>query len=171
MHYYYFIIVMWLAAVGSKFLTLSYSSKINGYLYPQRVSLPLKKRRDMFSEGNAVHPVGCDSPLQMLMAVWCIFFLIYWTSCVTACCCYLTREIVSLRQFWVNDVWTLLGQERSLMDKKGLKKEQRFKFTLTTQSLRCKPTLLNQMREAEKLICICTWHSTTRTLSVWVAWS
>jgi hypothetical protein len=23
--------------------------------------------------GNAAHPVGCDSPLQILMAVWCTF--------------------------------------------------------------------------------------------------
>jgi hypothetical protein len=39
-------------------LTLSYSSKINGYLYPQRVSPHLKKKhRDMLSEGNAVHPL------------------------------------------------------------------------------------------------------------------
>jgi hypothetical protein len=44
-------------------LTLSYSSKINGYLYPQRVSPPLKKRCDMFSEGNAAHLVRRDSPL------------------------------------------------------------------------------------------------------------
>ncbi len=30
-------------------------------VYPQRVSPPLKKLRDMFSGGNAAHPVGCDS--------------------------------------------------------------------------------------------------------------
>ncbi len=24
----------------------------------------------MFSEGNAAHPVGCDSPLQIEMSVW-----------------------------------------------------------------------------------------------------
>ena len=29
--------------------------------------------------------------------------------------------IVRLRQFWVNDVWTLRGRESSLMNKKGLK--------------------------------------------------
>jgi hypothetical protein len=28
--------------------------------------------------------------------------------------------IVSLRQFWVNDVWTLPGQESPLMNKKEL---------------------------------------------------
>ncbi len=28
------------------------------------------KRRDMLSEGYAVHPVGCDSPLQIVMEVW-----------------------------------------------------------------------------------------------------
>ncbi len=33
--------------------TLSYHQK---YLYSQRVSPPFKKRRDMFSEGNAAHP-------------------------------------------------------------------------------------------------------------------
>jgi hypothetical protein len=35
--------------------------KNNGYLYLQRVSQPLKKRCDVFSEGNAAHPVGCAS--------------------------------------------------------------------------------------------------------------
>ncbi len=45
-------------------LTLSYSSKINGYLYHQRVSPPLKKTPWYLSEGNAALPVGCDSPLQ-----------------------------------------------------------------------------------------------------------
>jgi hypothetical protein len=33
-----------------------------------------KKRPDMFSEGNAAHPVGYDSPLEMVMAVSCTFF-------------------------------------------------------------------------------------------------
>ncbi len=56
-------------------LTLSYSSKINSYLYHQRVSPPLKKFPDMLSEGNAAHPVGCDSPLQIVMAVWRPFCL------------------------------------------------------------------------------------------------
>jgi hypothetical protein len=49
-------------------LTLSYSSKINGYLYLQRVSPPPEeKHRDILSEGNAAH--GCDSPLQIVKAV------------------------------------------------------------------------------------------------------
>jgi hypothetical protein len=30
--------------------------------------------RDMFSEGNAAHPVGCDSPLLIVMAVRHTFF-------------------------------------------------------------------------------------------------
>ncbi len=34
-----------------------------------------KKRPDMLSEGNATHPVGCDSPLQIVMAVWRPFCL------------------------------------------------------------------------------------------------
>ncbi len=55
-------------------LTLSYSSKLNGYLYHQRVSPSLKKHRDVLSEGNAAHPVGFDSLLQIVMAVWCPFF-------------------------------------------------------------------------------------------------
>ncbi len=42
-------------------LTLSYLSKINNVLLPQRVSPPLKKWRDMFSEGNAAHTVRSDS--------------------------------------------------------------------------------------------------------------
>ncbi len=29
----------------------------------------------MLSEGNAAHPVGCDSPLQIVMAVWQPFCL------------------------------------------------------------------------------------------------
>ncbi len=28
----------------------------------------------MFSEGNAAHPVGCDSLLQIVIAIWRIFF-------------------------------------------------------------------------------------------------
>ncbi len=52
-------------------LTLSYSSKINSYLYLQRVFLPLKKKcYGMFSEGNAAHPNRHDSSLQTVMAVW-----------------------------------------------------------------------------------------------------
>jgi hypothetical protein len=51
-------------------LTLSYSSKINGYFYHQRVSPPLKKRSDTLSEGNAAHPFGCDSLWSIVMAVW-----------------------------------------------------------------------------------------------------
>jgi hypothetical protein len=56
-------------------LKLSYSSKINGYLYHHRVSPPLKKHPDVLSEGNAAPPVGCDSPLQIVMAVWLPFSL------------------------------------------------------------------------------------------------
>jgi hypothetical protein len=49
--------------------------KINGYLYQQRVSPPLKKRPDMLSEVNAAHPGECDSPLQIVMTVWHPFCL------------------------------------------------------------------------------------------------
>jgi hypothetical protein len=35
--------------------------------------LALEKRCDVFSEGDAVHPVRCDSPLQIVMAVWCTY--------------------------------------------------------------------------------------------------
>jgi hypothetical protein len=42
--------------------------KNKSYFYPQRVSLPLKKKRcDMVSEGNASHPGKCDSPLQIVI--------------------------------------------------------------------------------------------------------
>jgi hypothetical protein len=59
--------------VKFKILTLFYSSKINGYFYLQRVSPPLKKKLcDMFSEVNAAHPVGCDSPI--VLTVWRKFF-------------------------------------------------------------------------------------------------
>jgi hypothetical protein len=46
----------------------------------------VKKNRDMFSEGNAAHPVRCDSPLQIVMAVWRIYFILFELagSCVTA---------------------------------------------------------------------------------------
>ncbi len=33
-----------------------------------------KKRHDVFSQANAARPVGCDSPLQIVMAVWRTFF-------------------------------------------------------------------------------------------------
>jgi hypothetical protein len=59
------------------FLTLSYSSKINAAFYPQRVSLPLKKKcRDMYcvySEGCDDHLVGYNSPLQIKVAIWHTF--------------------------------------------------------------------------------------------------
>ncbi len=53
----------------------SYSSKINGFLYHQMVTPPLKKRPDMLSEGKAALHVGCDSPVQIVMAVWRPFCL------------------------------------------------------------------------------------------------
>jgi hypothetical protein len=28
----------------------------------------------MFLEANDAHQVGCDSPLQIVMAVWCTFY-------------------------------------------------------------------------------------------------
>ncbi len=31
---------------------------------------PWKKHCDVFSEGNAAYPFGCDSPLQLVMAVF-----------------------------------------------------------------------------------------------------
>ncbi len=33
-----------------------------------------KKCHDVFSQANAARPVGCDSPLQIVMAVWRTFF-------------------------------------------------------------------------------------------------
>jgi hypothetical protein len=44
-------------------LALSYSSKINGFLYLQRVSLTLTKCCGMFPEGNSDLSFRCDSPL------------------------------------------------------------------------------------------------------------
>jgi hypothetical protein len=68
-------------------LTISYFSKINTVLCPQMIYLPLKKRRDMFSEGNVAHPVGCYSQLQIVMAGWRTFFEFKLAgSGVTACC-------------------------------------------------------------------------------------
>ncbi len=82
-------ILMW----PCPFKTLSYSSKINGYLYLQRVSW--KKCRDMFSEGNAAHPVGCDSPPQIVMAVRHTFLI--WTCWVE--CGSLLLSIMALFKF------------------------------------------------------------------------
>jgi hypothetical protein len=51
------------------------------------VSPPLIKRHDMFLEGNAAHSVGCDSPLQAVIAVWRTFLYIELSeSVVTALC-------------------------------------------------------------------------------------
>jgi hypothetical protein len=55
-------------------LTLSYASELNAVLFPQRVTLPLNKCRDMSSDCYAAHPVGYNSPLQIKMAVWSTFF-------------------------------------------------------------------------------------------------
>jgi hypothetical protein len=57
-------------------LTLSYSLRINGYLYYQRVSPPLKKNALIcYQRANAPQPVGCDSPLLIVMVVWRPFCL------------------------------------------------------------------------------------------------
>jgi hypothetical protein len=42
-------------------LTLSYPSEINGVLWPQRVSLLLKKCCNMTSKGYPYHPVRCNA--------------------------------------------------------------------------------------------------------------
>jgi hypothetical protein len=68
-------------------LTLSYLSKINAAFCPQRVSWPLKGRCDVFSGVDAVHPVGCDSPLQIVMAVWCTFLRFELAGSGVAACC------------------------------------------------------------------------------------
>jgi hypothetical protein len=49
-------------------------SYIKAVLYAQMISLLLKKRCDIFSEGNAAHPVEYNSPLQIKMAIWSPFF-------------------------------------------------------------------------------------------------
>jgi hypothetical protein len=38
-------------------------------MYSEGSSALEEKQRGMFSEGDAVHPVGCDSPLKIVMAV------------------------------------------------------------------------------------------------------
>jgi hypothetical protein len=59
------------------------SSKFNPFLFIKNKRLSISsegfsvlevKWRGMFSEGNAAHPVGCDSPLQIVHAVWWNFF-------------------------------------------------------------------------------------------------
>ncbi len=57
------------------FLALSYSSKIMAIHIIRGLLHPWKKRPDMLSEGNAALPVGCDSTLQIVMAVWRPFCL------------------------------------------------------------------------------------------------
>ncbi len=51
-------------------LTLSYKSKQMAIFILQGFLHHWKKRRDMFSECNAAHLVGCVNPLQIVMAVW-----------------------------------------------------------------------------------------------------
>jgi hypothetical protein len=41
---------------------------LHSNLYFQRVSLPLKKRCDIFTKVNAAHPARCDSPLQIVIS-------------------------------------------------------------------------------------------------------
>jgi hypothetical protein len=48
-------------------------SYIKTVLYAQMISLLLKKRCDIFSEGNAAHPLRCESLLQAILAVWHTF--------------------------------------------------------------------------------------------------
>ncbi len=57
-------------------VTLSYSSKINSHLYPQRVSSPWKKTQWNVFRGQYYPSVGFDSTLQIVMAVWQIFYFI-----------------------------------------------------------------------------------------------
>ncbi len=59
-------------------LTLSYSSGINAVFCPQRVSFPLEK-----TPWYGAHPVGCNRPLKITMAIWRPFFFIWtcWVEC------------------------------------------------------------------------------------------
>jgi hypothetical protein len=59
----------------------------------------------MFSEGNAAHPVGCDSPLQIVMAVWGTFFLNFELagSCVADYLCGANFHIASAKQEQKNE--------------------------------------------------------------------
>jgi hypothetical protein len=49
-------------------------SYIKAVLYAQMISLLLKIRCDIFSEGNAAHPVEYNSTLQIKMAIWSPLF-------------------------------------------------------------------------------------------------
>jgi hypothetical protein len=40
------------------------------FISSEGISALEKKRSYMFSEGNAAHPVKCESPLQILMVAW-----------------------------------------------------------------------------------------------------
>ncbi len=64
-------------------LALSYSSKINAVLCPQRVSWPLKERCYVFSEFNAAHPVGVWQPAADNNGRLVHFFKIwtFWVGC------------------------------------------------------------------------------------------
>ncbi len=57
----------------AKLLTLSYSSKINAMLCPQRGFSALEKTQWFALRGHAAHPFRCDSPLQIVMAIWSTF--------------------------------------------------------------------------------------------------
>jgi hypothetical protein len=81
-------------------LALSYSAKINGYLYPQRVSPTLKK--------NAM---TC-SQRAMLAIQWGV------TASTDRNGSLAHFFFISLWLFWVNNVWTQLGQECPQMIKK-----------------------------------------------------
>ncbi len=56
-------------------LTLSYSSTINGYLYHQRVSPPLKKTPWYVIRGQCCPSIRVWQRLWIVMAVWRTFYL------------------------------------------------------------------------------------------------
>jgi hypothetical protein len=54
--------------------TISHSIKYKWLAISSEGFSTLEKNRcDMFSEGNAAHPIGCDSQLKIVMAVWHTF--------------------------------------------------------------------------------------------------
>jgi hypothetical protein len=93
----------------TELLTLSYSSKINGYISSEAFSVLEKKGRDMsLLEGNAAHPGRSERLMQILT--------LSYSSKINS---YLYHQRISppLKD---NEAWIQLGQESPLMNKKGL---------------------------------------------------
>jgi hypothetical protein len=62
-------------------------SEINTMLYPHWVSMSLKKHHNLSSEDCVAHPVGYNSPVQILMAVYHTFLKFELARLGVGACC------------------------------------------------------------------------------------